>query len=65
MQLVDTLSSRKVILNLEVDPTTGNELNAEGTEYKNVINLNNIKDADGNKIPLLVVDAQQINHVEK
>ena len=54
-------SSRKVILNLEVDPTTGNELNAEGPEYKNVINLNNIKDADGNKIPLIVIDAQQIN----
>ena len=54
-------SSRKVILKLEVDPTTGNELNAEGTEYKNVINLNNIKDADGNKIPLIVIDAQQIN----
>lgn len=54
-------SSRKVILNLEVDPTTGNELNANGTEYKNVVNLNNIKDAEGNKIPLIVIDAQQIN----
>lgn len=54
-------SSRKVVLNLEVDPTTGNELNASGTEYKNVVNLNNIKDAEGNKIPLIVIDAQQIN----
>ncbi|EGS5728299.1 TasA family protein [Clostridium perfringens] len=57
-------SSRKVTLNLEVDPKTGNELNAEGTEYKNVVNLNNIKDAMGNKIPLIVIDAQQINYVE-
>ncbi|HHD2744574.1 TPA: TasA family protein [Clostridium perfringens] len=58
--------AKKVIVNLEVDPEAmGNEFNALGNEFKEVINLNNIKDAEGNKIPLLVVDAQQINHVEK
>lgn len=54
-------SSRKVILKLEVDTALGNELNAEGTEYVHKINLNNIKDADGNRIPLVVIDAQQVN----
>lgn len=54
--------SKKVVVNLEVDPEAmGNEFNALGNVYKEVINLNNIKDADGNKIPLLVVDAQQVN----
>lgn len=54
--------AKKVIVNLEVDPEAmGNEFNALGNVYKEVINLNNIKDADGNKIPLLVVDAQQVN----
>lgn len=54
-------SSRKLIINLEVDTALGNELNAEGTEYVHKINLNNIKDANGDKVPLIVIDAQQVN----
>lgn len=54
--------SKKVNVTLEVDPEAmGNEFNALGNEYSEVINLNNLVDEDGNKIPLIIVDAQQVN----
>ncbi|MGG5460653.1 TasA family protein [Clostridium sp. B9] len=54
--------AKKVNVTLEVDPEAmGNEFNALGNEYSEVINLNNLVDEDGNKIPLIIVDAQQVN----
>lgn len=54
--------AKQINVVLEVDPEAmGNEFNALGNEYSEVINLNNLVDAEGNKIPLIVVDAQQVN----